>query len=177
MNYSTIRKFDIANGEGIRASLFVSGCRHHCKGCFSKQTWDFSSGSEFTDDVENELLSYCDNAFISGLSILGGDPFEPENQPGILRLLKRFRDRFPEKNVWIYTGCTLEELKTDGCTYRTKYTDEILSLTDVIVDGPFVEGKKDITLKFRGSSNQRIIYLKDSGLVDSKFANELRKRT
>ena len=164
MNYSTIRKFDIANGEGIRASLFVSGCRHHCKGCFSKQTWDFCSGSEFTDKVEDELLSYCDNPCVAGLSILGGDPFEPENQPRILQLLKRFRAKYPGKTVWMYTGCTYDELRgKTGCSnYRTDITDEILSLADVLVDGPFVEELKDISLNFRGSSNQRIVNLHDA---------------
>ena len=158
MNYASIRKCDIANGEGIRVSLFVSGCTHRCKGCFNPEQWDFEFGEPFTAATENEILTALDNDFIDGLTILGGEPMEPANQRALVPFLRRLRARFGTgKNVWVYTGCVLEsELKSET-RWRTEVTDEFLSMIDVLVDGPFLEAKKDISLQFRGSSNHRII--------------------
>ena len=161
MNYSAIKTCDIANGEGVRVSLFVSGCRHHCKGCFNPDTWDFAAGSEWTAEVQEEVLAACSPGHIQGLSLLGGEPFEPENQPALTVLLREFRKRFPQKDVWCYTGCVLEkELKSDS-PWRCDVTDEMLSCIDVLVDGPFVESLKDISLAFCGSSNQRVLNLNE----------------
>jgi anaerobic ribonucleoside-triphosphate reductase activating protein len=166
MNYASIRKYDIANGEGVRVSLFVSGCRHHCKGCFNEEAQSFDYGDAFTKDVEEEIIEALKPEYIAGLTLLGGEPMEPENQRVLVPFLKRvFTDeRFKTKSLWVYTGCTLEELKDMASRYRTEVTDEFLAMTDVLVDGPFVEELKDISLQFRGSSNQRIIRLKESGL-------------
>ena len=161
MNYASIRTCDIANGEGVRVSLFVSGCTHHCKGCFNEAAWDFAYGEPFTKKTENEILAALEPDFIDGLTILGGEPMEPENQRALMPLLRRFREKFGDaKTLWIYTGCVLEtDLKAES-RWRTEVTDEMLSLADVLVDGPFLEAKKDISLQFRGSSNQRIIHLR-----------------
>lgn len=161
MNYASIRTCDIANGEGVRVSLFVSGCTHHCKGCFNEAAWDFAYGEPFTKKTENEILAALEPDFIDGLTILGGEPMEPENQRALMPLLRRFREKFGDaKTLWIYTGCVLEtDLKAES-RWRTEVTDEMLSLADVLVDGPFLEAKKDISLQFRGSSNQRIIRLR-----------------
>ena len=161
MNYASIRTCDIANGEGVRVSLFVSGCTHHCKGCFNEAAWDFAYGEPFTKKTENEILAALEPDFIDGLTLLGGEPMEPENQRALMPLLRRFREKFGDtKTLWIYTGCVLEtDLKAES-RWRTEVTDEMLSLTDVLVDGPFLEAKKDISLQFRGSSNQRIIRLR-----------------
>ena len=161
MNYASIRTCDIANGEGVRVSLFVSGCTHHCRGCFNEAAWDFAYGEPFTKKTENEVLSALEPDFIDGLTILGGEPMEPENQRALMPLLRRFREKFGDaKTLWIYTGCVLEtDLKAES-RWRTEVTDEMLSLADVLVDGPFLEAKKDISLQFRGSSNQRIIHLR-----------------
>lgn len=158
--YSNIKYYDIANGVGVRTSLFVSGCTHHCKNCFNKVTWDFKNGEEFTEDVLNKILDSCDAYYVAGLSLLGGEPMEPENQEGILSLLQKFKERFPDKTVWCYSGYTYEELTgiiKSRC--RTEITDKILMYIDVLVDGEYVEELHDITLKFRGSSNQRLIDL------------------
>jgi anaerobic ribonucleoside-triphosphate reductase activating protein len=161
MNYASIRTCDIANGEGVRVSLFVSGCTHHCKGCFNEAAWDFAYGEPFTKKTENEILAALEPDFIDGLTLLGGEPMEPENQRALMPLLRRFREKFGDaKTLWIYTGCVLEtDLKAES-RWRTEVTDEMLSLADVLVDGPFLEAKKDISLQFRGSSNQRIIRLR-----------------
>ena len=161
MNYASIRTCDIANGEGVRVSLFVSGCTHHCKGCFNEAAWDFAYGEPFTKKTENEILAALEPDFIDGLTLLGGEPMEPENQRALMPLLRRFREKFGDaKTLWIYTGCVLEtDLKAES-RWRTEVTDEMLSLADVLVDGPFLEAKKDISLRFRGSSNQRIIHLR-----------------
>lgn len=160
MNYASIRKCDIANGEGVRVSLFVSGCTHRCKGCFNEEAQDFNYGSPFTEEVESEIFSALEPTHIAGFTILGGEPMEPSNQKALAPFLRRFRERFgAAKTLWIYTGCTLEELKDPASRWRTDETDEILSMTDVLVDGPFIEELKDISLQFRGSSNQRIIRL------------------
>lgn len=161
MNYGEIKKNDIANGEGVRTSLFVSGCRHHCKGCFNAQTWDFAYGEPFTEETMLQILNDCEPYWINGLSILGGEPFEPENQRVLLPFLVMFKEKYPQKDVWCYTGFTLEEItgKVESRA-NTDISKEMLSLIDVLVDGPFEEDKKDITLKFHGSSNQRVIDVK-----------------
>ena len=161
MNYSAIKPCDIANGEGVRVSLFVSGCTHHCKGCFNESTWPFDSGEPFTPEVEDNILSLLEPEHIQGLSLLGGEPFEPQNQAVLAPFLKRVRELFPQKDVWCYTGCVLERDLLSPTRWRTDVTDDMLSMIDTLVDGPFVEELKDISLKFRGSSNQRIIKLKE----------------
>jgi len=161
MKYGQIYFNDIANGIGCRTSLFVSGCTHHCEGCFNSSTWDFSFGDEFTKENEDEIIESLKPQYINGLTILGGEPMEIVNQKGILPLLKRIKDELPDKTIWIYSGYTFEEL-TDSSNKRChgEHTKEILGMIDVLVDGEFVLSKKDISLRFRGSSNQRIIDLK-----------------
>ncbi len=161
MNYADIKKVDVANGEGVRVSLFVSGCTHQCKGCFNKEAWDFNYGKPFTQETIDKVINYLDNPYISGLTILGGEPLEHENQKGLLPLLKKVKEKFPEKNVWCYTGYRYDKDIMEKMYKNWKETPEVLSYIDVLVDGEFEEDKKDITLKFRGSSNQRIINLKE----------------
>ena len=156
MYVAEIKKFDIANGLGVRVSVFVSGCRHRCPGCFNEMAWEFDYGKEYTADIENEIIDALRPDYIEGLSLLGGEPFEPENQPALLGLLRRVRKELPAKNVWVYSGFTLEELLGESRA-RTEHTDEMLSLIDVLVDGRFIYAEKDITLRFRGSRNQRIL--------------------
>lgn len=160
MNYGEIKKCDIANGEGIRVTLFVSGCTHHCKGCFQPETWNFSYGKPFDEAAMQEVLTALAPHYVNGLTLLGGEPFEPDNQRGLLPLLKEVRRRFPEKNIWCYTGYTLESDLLADSRARCECTDEMLSLLDVLVDGEFVEAQKNISLPFRGSENQRIIDVK-----------------
>ena len=162
MNYGEIKKFDIANGEGVRVSLFVSGCTHHCKGCFNAETWDFNYGKSYTADTEEEILLALNHSFINGLSLLGGEPFEPENQRTLLPLLKKVKELFPGKNVWCYTGYLFDKELLGNSRARCEATDEMLSLIDVLVDGEFIEELKDISLAYRGSSNQRIIDVQKS---------------
>lgn len=161
MYYGMIKKNDIANGEGIRTTLFVSGCRNRCKGCFQPQTWDFCYGKPFTNETEEEIFNTFSNPFIRGLTVLGGEPMEPENQAALLPFLKKFKSRFPEKTIWLYTGNLYEELvgSVQGSNKCLPITAEILSLIDILVDGSYVEELKSIGLRFRGSSNQRIIDL------------------
>lgn len=160
LNYGNIKKTDIANGIGVRVSLFVSGCTRHCKNCFNRETWDFSYGKPYTKDTENEIIDELSKSYINGLTVLGGEPFELSNQRGILPLLHRVRRELPDKTIWCYTGCTLEsDLLKDGY-WRCEVTDEILSLIDVLVDGPFIEALNNVSLQFKGSSNQRIIDMK-----------------
>lgn len=161
MNYCEIKNCDIANGRGVRVTLFVSGCRNHCKGCFQPETWDFNFGEHFTEEVENQILEMLEPSYIDGLTLLGGDPFEPENQRDLINFLRRVKSSFPRKNIWCYTGYTYETLKTEGSHQRCEVTDEMLSMIDTLVDGPFVEELKDISLAFRGSSNQRILDLNE----------------
>ena len=161
MNYATIKKRDIANGVGVRVSLFVSGCRHYCKGCFNHEAWDFGYGEPYTAEVEEEILSLLEPSYISGLSLLGGEPFEPENQCVLLGLLKKAKERYPEKTIWCYTGFTLEEL-LEGSRARIETADEMLSLIDVLVDGRFVEDLRNLRLRFRGSENQRLLNVKET---------------
>jgi len=158
MNYGTIKKRDIANGPGVRVSLFVSGCTHHCPGCFNSATWDFDYGEPFTPKTEREIIDLMAPDYICGLSLLGGEPMEPQNQRVLLPLLQKIKARYPTKTVWCYSGYTLEQLTGDSRAH-VETTEEMLSLIDVLVDGRFVEAKKDIRLRFRGSSNQRLIDL------------------
>ncbi len=163
MNYSGIIGSDIANGEGVRVSLFVSGCTHHCKGCFNESTWDFNAGEPFTEKTEDFLLAELDHPWIAGLTLLGGEPMEPANQRALVPFLRRFRAKFGDtKTIWCYTGCVLEkDLQTsEPSRWRTEVTDEFISYINVLVDGPFVESLKDISLQFRGSSNQRLLHLR-----------------
>lgn len=161
MNYGEIKKYDIANGIGVRTSLFVSGCRHHCKGCFNPETWNFEYGKAYTKETEEDIVSSLAPYYISGLTVLGGEPFEPENQATIVGLLKRVKEEYPDKNIWVYSGYLFEELMGKIPSHaRCEVTDEMLSYIDILVDGEFVEAKKDISLHFRGSSNQRIIDVK-----------------
>ncbi len=159
MRYAAIKKNDIANGTGIRVSLFVSGCRHGCCGCFNREAWDFGYGEQYTADIESMILDACDRPYIEGLSLLGGEPFEPENQACVKGLLERFCTRFPDKSVWCYTGFTLDEIRGSSRAH-TDISEQILTHIDVLVDGRFIEEKKDLSLRFRGSSNQRIIDMK-----------------
>ena len=154
MNYAGIKKVDIANGPGIRVSLFVSGCRNHCKGCFNPETWDFAYGQPFTGETEDEIIEALRPSWIQGLSILGGEPTEEENAAVLIPFLKRVRAELPEKDIWLYSGYTYEKLRSD----------EILTLVDVLVDGPFLPEQKDAGLAFRGSQNQRIIDLREKDL-------------
>lgn len=159
MNYCNIKEYDIADGEGVRLTLFVSGCRNHCKGCFQPETWDFNYGKEFTEEVENNILEKLSNWCYDGLTLLGGDPFEPENQKVLNPFLKKVKNEFPLKNIWCYTGYIYDKDLVDGGKKYTDDTLDMLSNIDVLVDGPFIEELRDTTLKFRGSSNQRLIYL------------------
>ena len=156
MNYATIKWADVANGPGVRVSLFVSGCTHRCPGCFNEEAQDFAYGQPFTRAEEDKIVQALSPAHIKGLSLLGGEPFEPDNQRALLPLLRRVREKYPEKEIWCYSGYTLEELREDSRA-RCECTDELLSLLDVLVDGPFVEAQKDLNLRFRGSANQRIL--------------------
>ena len=159
MHYGAIKKFDIANGEGIRTTLFVSGCRNRCKGCFQPETWDFTYGQPFTKEVEEEIFATMSNSSVRGLTILGGEPMEPENQRELLPFIREFKSRFPDKTVWLYTGNLYEELTGKmGEHYKCiKFTEELLSYVDILVDGRFIEEEKRLGLRFRGSANQRII--------------------
>ncbi len=159
MYYGEIKNCDIANGEGVRVTLFVSGCTNRCPGCFQPQTWDFQYGEPFTREVEDRLLAMLAPDYISGLTLLGGEPFEPENQRALLPFLRRVREACPGKNIWAFTGFVYEDLQAEGTHCRCEATDELLSLLDVLVDGRFEESRKDISLRFRGSSNQRLIDL------------------
>lgn len=164
MKYANIKYYDIANGTGVRTSLFVSGCTHRCKGCFNEIAWDFSYGEEFTEETEDAILASCEPGYISGLSLLGGEPMEPANQQALLPLLRRFKERFPKKTIWCYTGYTYEtDLLASHGRARCAATDEFLSLIDVLVDGEFDQELYDISLKFRGSSNQRILLIHEEG--------------
>ncbi len=156
MNYSAIKKYDIANGGGVRTSLFVSGCRNRCEGCFQPETWNFEYGSFFDTAAEDEVIESLAPDYIQGLTLLGGDPFEEENQEALLPFLKRVRERYPKKDIWAFTGYLLEDLLSGGRKH-TEATDEMLSCIDILVDGPFVQAQKNLCLKFRGSENQRLI--------------------
>ena len=164
MHYGAIKKFDIANGEGIRTTLFVSGCRNRCKGCFQPETWDFSYGQPFTKETEEEIFATMSNSSVRGLTILGGEPMEPENQRELLPFLREFKSKFPDKTVWLYTGNLYEELTGKmGEHYKCiECTEELLSYVDILVDGRFVEEEKRLGLRFRGSANQRVIDMNET---------------
>ena len=162
MNYGNIKKTDIANGEGVRVTLFVSGCTHHCRGCFNPETWDFGYGQPFTEETQSELLEALAPAFITGLTLLGGEPMEPDNQRALVPFLRRMRTALPGKDVWCYSGYTMDKDMVPGGAAFCEVTQEMLSLLDVLVDGEFVEEKKDISLVFCGSSNQRLIRVQDT---------------
>ena len=160
MYYGAIKNCDIANGPGVRITLFVSGCRNHCPGCFQPETWNFEYGLPFTEATEAEIFELMKPSYINGLTVLGGDPFEPENQRELLPFLQKLRQAFPSKNIWAYTGYTWENLTSEIHRTSTADTPEMLKLIDVLVDGPFIEVQKNIRLHFRGSENQRIIDVK-----------------
>ena len=157
MNYANIKNCDIANGEGVRVTLFVSGCTNHCENCFQPETWDFGYGEPFTAEVEDRLLEMLRPDYINGLTLLGGEPMEPQNQRALLPFLRRVRAELPQKTIWAFSGFTWEELNTPGSHSCCEVTPELLSQLDVLVDGRFVEAEHDISLRFRGSRNQRLL--------------------
>lgn len=158
MKYANIKKYDIANGPGVRVSLFVSGCNHHCKGCFNSIAWDFNYGNEFTNDTINEIIEALDKNYIDGLSLLGGEPLEELNQQDVLKLIKEVKEKLPNKTIWVYSGFTYEEI----CNMKTKEINDIIKNIDVLVDGKFEIDLYDPALFFRGSSNQRVINIKET---------------
>jgi anaerobic ribonucleoside-triphosphate reductase activating protein len=162
MNYATIKDFDVANGPGVRVSLFVSGCEHYCKNCFNKEAWDFNYGDEFTEVQLEHIIKALEPDYIHGLSLLGGEPMHPANQSGILPLVKKVRETYPQKDIWCYTGYDFEKDIINDMYLNNPDTKELISCFDIMVDGKFVEELKDLKLKFRGSSNQRIIDVKKS---------------
>lgn len=159
MNYATIKWYDIANGEGVRISLFVSGCTHRCKNCFNEVAWDFAYGKPFDEKTQEKLLQELGSAYIAGLSILGGEPFEPQNQAALLPFVREVKKRYPNKPIWCYTGFVLDEKQGElrETHKNTPATKELIPLLDVLVDGPYIDELRNICLKFRGSSNQRVI--------------------
>lgn len=164
MNYATIKWTDIANGEGVRISLFVSGCTHRCKNCFNEVAWDFTYGEPFDETVENRILDELASDYIAGISLLGGEPLEPLNQKALLPFLKKVKARYPEKTIWCYTGFVFDEKSGElrESNKNTECTKELIALCDVLVDGAYIEELKDIRLKFRGSANQRVIDVQKS---------------
>ena len=162
LNYATIKKFDIANGPGVRVSLFVSGCRHFCKNCFNSEAWDFSYGMPYTDETLEDLIKSLSPDYITGFSLLGGEPFEPENQSEVLRTVKEIKKKLPDKDIWVYSGFTFDNDLLEGKVGDKETVREILKNIDVLVDGKFIEELKSPDLLFRGSSNQRIIDVKKS---------------
>ena len=173
MNYGNKKKTDIADGEGVRVTLFVSGCRIHCPGCFQPQTWDFNFGKEFTEETQIELLEALKPPYIAGLTVLGGEPFEPENQRGLLPLIRRVKRELPEKTIWMFTGFVYDRDLIPGGRKHCEVTEELLESIDVLVDGPFLLAEKDISLRFRGSRNQRLIDMRrtrrEGSLVLSEY--------
>ena len=159
MYYSVIKDCDIANGPGCRVVLFVSGCTHHCKECFQPETWNFKYGAPFTQETVEQILQYLEPGYIAGLTLLGGEPFEPENVPAVLDLVRQVRDRYPNKSIWGFSGYTYEQLLTRTANKAGDFTRKLLANMDVLVDGEFVLELKNLNLRFRGSSNQRIIDL------------------
>lgn len=157
MYYAEIKNCDIANGPGVRVSLFVSGCTHHCPGCFNQVAWDFHYGQPFTQQTIDEILEHIKPDYIRGLTLLGGEPFEPENQPDVVKLLRQLKEKYPQKSIWAFSGYLFDRDILSGHLGDWEITKEYLSYLDVLVDGPFVEAKKNLGLRFRGSENQRII--------------------
>ncbi len=162
MKYAQLKKRDVANGPGVRVSLFVSGCTHHCKGCFNPETWDFDYGDIFDEKIQDEIVSLIEPSYIRGLTVLGGEPMEKPNQKALLPFIEKVRERYPEKDIWFYTGYTFETDFSGNGRAVCEETDKLLSLIDVLVDGEFIEEKKNLRLHFRGSENQRIIDVKQS---------------
>lgn len=162
MNYADIKSYDVANGTGVRVSLFVSGCTHHCKNCFNQETWDFSYGKPFTEKEIDFIIEACKPSYISGLSLLGGEPMEYVNQMGLLPLVRRFKEAYPDKTIWCYTGYDFTEYILPKMCKEWEFTPELLSYFDIMVDGEFIDEEKDLNLKFRGSRNQRIIDVQKS---------------
>ena len=157
MNYATIKPRDIANGPGVRVSLFVSGCTHRCKGCFNQEAWDFDFGQPFTQEVIDHILEQLSPSFVKGLTLLGGEPFDPKNQGAIVELLRQVKAKYPEKSIWAFSGYLFDKDIRSGRLGDPAVTEEYLSYLDVLVDGPFIEAQKNLTLRFRGSANQRLI--------------------
>ena len=163
MHVGEVMTADVANGEGMRVSVFVSGCRYHCKGCFQPQTWDFNYGREYTPEIEQFIIDELSKSYYDGITILGGDPMEPENQEPVLRLLRRIKKELPDKNVWVYTGYVYDrDLVPGGKRFVDGVTRELLESIDILIDGRFVEELKNLMLNFRGSGNQRIIKMKET---------------
>ncbi len=162
MNYAAIKKYDVANGPGVRVSLFVSGCTHHCPGCFNPETWDFQFGEPFDSDVMNDIIKALEPSYIKGFTLLGGEPFEYVNQQGVLPLLREIKNRFPHKDIWCFTGYDFERDILGDMVNKWPETKEMISYIDVLVDGEFKQDLKNLSLKFRGSSNQRLIKVQES---------------
>ena len=162
MNYATIKNCDIANGPGVRVSLFVSGCTHRCPGCFNEVAWDFEYGEPFTEETIETIIRMMEPAYIKGLTLLGGEPFEPQNQPAIVQLLRRVKNVYPQKSIWAFSGYLFDKDILAWRLGRREITEEFLSYLDVLVDGPFIMAKKNLSLRFRGSENQRLINVPES---------------
>ena len=172
MNYANIKKYDISNGTGVRVSLYVSGCRNHCKGCFNPDTWDFNYGKRYTSEIEEELLQELRKPYIKGITILGGEPMEPENQKYVYKLIEKIRNEFKlNKSIWIFSGYKIEELLNKNNNTYTEFTNKILDNIDILVDGKFIEELKNISLRFRGSENQRIIDMNKTRENYSDYSN------
>lgn len=162
MNYADIKQYDVANGPGVRVSVFVSGCTHYCKGCFNQEAWDFSYGNPFTEETIDRVIEYMKPSYVKGLTVLGGEPMEPQNQPGVLDLLRKVKNAYPEKSVWLFTGYDYEKDILGRMWAEVPQTKELLSYLEVMVDGEFVEELKNLSLRFKGSSNQRTILVQES---------------
>lgn len=162
MNYADIKNYDVANGPGVRVSLFVSGCTHHCKGCFNPETWDFTYGNLFTSQTIDKIIKEMKPDYIKGLTLLGGEPFEHPNQMALLPLVKKVKETYPDKDIWAFSGYTFDTDILDDMTHKWPETTELLSYIDVLVDGEFVEELKNVNLRFRGSENQRVIMVQES---------------
>lgn len=162
MNYADIKRVDVANGPGVRVSLFVSGCTHHCKGCFNKEAWNFDFGTPFTENTIETIIKYLEPEYISGLTVLGGEPLDSANQAEVLKLLRIVKKRYPEKSIWCFTGYDFEEDIIGYMLKKYNETRELLSYIDVIVDGKFMEELKNVNLRFKGSSNQKTIMVQES---------------
>lgn len=162
MNYADIKQFDVANGPGVRVSVFVSGCNHGCPGCFNKEAWDFNYGTPFTEDTINYIIDLLSFSHYSGITFLGGEPFEKSNQEGLLPLARRIKETYTDKTIWCFTGFDFEKEIMPNMYGKWPHTKELLSYIDVLVDGRFIEAKKDLGLRFKGSSNQRTIMVRES---------------
>lgn len=162
MNYADIKQYDVANGPGIRVSLFVSGCNHHCKNCFNQVAWDFNYGQPFTQDTIQLILEYLSPSYVKGLTLLGGEPFEPANQKGLVPLLEKVREKYPKKSIWCFTGFLFDKEIMDKMYDTIPETRQMLSYIDVLVDGRFEEEQKDLSLRFKGSRNQRTILIPET---------------